>query len=526
MTRMLLAHSVLLVVLLTSHARAETIKADLLLTGGSVIDGSGAPAALADVAIRADRIVAVGTLDDVSAVWTIDCSGLVICPGFIDLHNHSDQQIVAAETRSAVNYLTQGCTTIVTGNCGSGPVDAGVFYDAIDQHGAGPNVAHLLPQGSLRGLVMGSDLREPTDREMQKMLDLAGKAMRDGVWGMSSGLIYVPSSYASTEELVEIARVVSRHGGIYASHIRGEGTTLLGSIEEALRIGREADIPVHVSHFKSSGRENWGMVRQAAEMIAIERKTSGRRVTADQYPYVASSTSLDATLLPAWARSGGRADLIKRLEDAESGPELRKIVASALALKSDGNDVRIARYSPRREWVGRSLLDIARAAQREPIDVAYDIFRGGGAQIVNFGMSEEDVRYLMTIDWVATASDGRAYLPGADRPHPRSYGTFPRRIGQYAIIDSVIPLEHAIRSASGLPAEILGLTDRGLLKTGQFADITVFDPETFRDAATFDDPHQYSTGVRYVFVNGTAAIHRGQITGALAGKALRHALTP
>ena len=221
-------------------------------------------------------------------------------------------------------------------------------------------------------------------------------------------------------------------------------------------------------------------------------------------------------------RAGGRAELIKRLDNAESGSQLREIVAEALAAKSNGDDVRIARYSPRREWVGRSLLDIARSEKRQPIDVAYDIFRGGGAQIVNFSMSEDDVRHVMTIDWVATASDGRAYLPGADRPHPRSYGTFPRKIGHYSLAESVLPLERAIRSATGLPAEILGLTDRGLLKSGHFADIAVFDPKTFRDAATFDDPHQYSVGARYVFVNGTVAISRGTVTGALAGKSLRH----
>lgn len=517
----LTACSFVLAALPSGHATAaEQIKADVLLKGGTVHDGAGSPGRVDDVAISDGKIVSVGDSANVNAVWTIDCSGLIVCPGFIDLHNHSDRQVVKPETRVVANFLTQGCTTIVTGNCGSGPVDAGDYYSQIDEHGAGPNVAHLLPQGSLRGHVRGSGLGEASDSEMQKMLDLTDKAMRDGVWGMSTGLIYVPSSYASTEELIAIAKVVSKHGGIYASHIRGEGTGLLQSVEEGLQIGRDADLPVHISHFKSSGRDAWGLVREAARMIAKERE-QGRAVTADQYPYIASSTSLDATLLPSWARAGGRAELIKRLDSKDKGPELRKIVAESIAKKNDGDAVRIVRYSPKRQWIGRSLLDIAKAEKQKPIDIAYEIFRGGGASIVNFSMNEDDVRHIMAVDFVATASDGRAYLPGADRPHPRNYGTFPRKIGYYSLKENVLPLEAAIRSATGLPAEILGLKDRGYLRPGLAADITVFDPETLKDEATFDAPHQYSSGIRYVFVNGTPSLVDGHVTGALAGKAMR-----
>ncbi len=502
-------------------SQAEPLNADVLLTGGTLVDGSGAVGRVGDVAIHDARIVGVGKLDDVEARWRIDCSGMIVCPGFIDLHNHSDRQVVAPATRAAMNYVTQGCTTMVTGNCGSGPVDAANFYDAIDEHGAGTNVAHLLPQGGLRNAVIGTDLREPTGDELKRMIELTEQAMRDGVWGMSTGLIYVPSSYATTDELISIAKVVAAHGGIYASHIRTEGTQVLGAVEEALKIGRHANLPVHVSHFKSSGRDAWGLVRTAAEMIAAERKL-GRKVTADQYPYIASSTSLHATLLPSWARAGGQKKFLTRLDSEETGPKLRAIVATAIEKKSNGDAVRIARYRPRQDWVGLSLLAIAEREKRPVIDIAYEILRAGGAAIVNFSMNEEDVRHIMAIDWVATASDGRAYLPGSDRPHPRNYGTFPRKIGYYSLQEGVLPLEQAIRSATGLPAEILGLTDRGLLKTGLAADVVVLDPKQVKDRATFDAPHQYSQGIRFVFVNGTPTVVDGAGTGALGGQALRH----
>ena len=499
---------------------ADPIAADVLLSGGLVYDGSSNKPVEANVAIKGDQIVAIGK-QPVDAIWTIDCTGLVVCPGFIDLHNHSDNQIVRPETRANMNYVRQGCTTVVTGNCGSGPVDVAAFYDKIDKHGAGTNVAHLLAQGSLRLHAMGSDLRVPSADEHAKMISLSEKAMAAGAWGMSTGLIYVPSSYAKTDELIAIAKIVSKHGGIYASHIRGEGSTLMASVEEAITIGAQAKLPVHVSHFKSGGRSNWGLVRQAALRIQKARD-NGAVVTADQYPYIASSTSLQATLLPSWARAGGTKKLNGRLNDKETGPKLRTILEQALANRNGGDSVRIARYTPRKEWVGLSLLDIAKKEQRPAIDIAYEIFKNGRAQIVNFSMSEADVRHIMAIDWVATASDGRAYLPGSDKPHPRNYGTFPRKIGHYATRENVISLAHAIRSSTGLPADILKLPKRGYLKQGFFADIVVFDKAQIIDQATFSKPHQYCTGIKYVFVNGKPALANESATGTLAGKALRH----
>jgi N-acyl-D-aspartate/D-glutamate deacylase len=338
---------------------------------------------------------------------------------------------------------------------------------------------------------------------------------------MSTGLIYVPSSYADTDELIEIAKVIGARGGIYASHIRGESLELLASIDEALRIGRGAELPVHVSHFKSSGEEAWGLIRQAAKMIE-EARAKGQIVTADQYPYVASSTSLEATLIPTWARAGGQKALVARFDDPTAGPKLKEEIAAKLELRRGGTPIRIARYAPRRDWTGLDLAAIAAKENKAPLALVEEITRGGGASIVHFNMNEDDVRFGMSFPWVATASDGSAQVPGPDQPHPRSYGTFSRKIGVYALREKLVPLEQAVRSASGLPADILRMTDRGYLREGCAADIVVFDPAEYRDTATYEAPHRYSSGVRYVYVAGQPAIHGGHPTGALAGKALRH----
>ena len=502
-------------------AADDPVDADVLLMGAAIYDGTANPPVVGDVAIRGEKIVAVGKFRAGLVGRKIDCTGLAVAPGFIDLHNHSDRQVIASNTRAVVNYLLQGCTTIVTGNCGSGPVDVGEYYEKIDAAGAGTNVSHLLPQGNLRGAVVGSAQRAASAEEIAEMKKLAGKAMREGAWGMSTGLIYVPSSYADTEELAEIATVVAAAGGIYVSHIRNENVELLAAVNEAMKIGRTAGMPVHISHFKSSGRESWGLVRRAADMIE-EAQKNGETVTADQYPYIASSTSLDATLIPTWARAGGRKELIARFDDPELLARIRRAMQRNLEKRNGGESIQISRYAKHPDWAGRRLSQIAEAAEVDPLDLAIQISRNGGAGIVNFSMDEADVRHVMQRPWVATASDGRAYVPGADKPHPRSYGTFARKLGHYAIREKVLPLEQAIHSSSGLPARILGMTDRGYLRAGMTADVVVFDPKSFIDRATFQQPHQYSAGAKFVFVNGQPAVFDGQPTGALAGRALRH----
>jgi N-acyl-D-amino-acid deacylase len=514
----LLASSLLL---LAPAAAPGTPPPTVIIRGATLYDGTGKPGRKGDVLIRGERIVAVGQVKEDPAARTIDGRALIVAPGFIDLHTHSDNGLITPASRANLNYLTQGMTTAVTGNCGFGPSDVAAHFRKMETGGIGSNVIHLVPHNAVRNRVMGNANRPPSAAELKAMEDIIDQGMRAGAWGMSTGLIYNPGTYARTDELIALAKVAARHGGIYASHIRNENTGLLPAVEEALTIGRGAGLPVHISHLKASGRNVWGKAADAVALILMARK-NGQIVSADQYPYIASSTSLSATVVPARFREGSRMDFLARLDDPETGPRLRKTISDNLKGRQNGKDLRIASYSPRPEWQGKSLTDIARAEKKTPLDIALEIERKGGAGIVNFGMSEEDVRFIMKQDFVATASDGSARVPDQTVPHPRNYGTYPRKIGRYAIQDRVISLEHAIRSASGLPADILRLKDRGYLRPGYFADIVVFDPRTFRDTATFDKPHQYATGVRYLLVNGHCVIDGGRFTGELAGKVLRH----
>ncbi len=501
-------------------AAGEPVDCDILFKGGRICDGTPAEPKVGHVAVRGDRIVAVGEFTPGRVGIEIDCTGLVIAPGFIDLHTHSDASIVDRNLRGNINYLLQGCTTVVTGNCGSGPIDVANLYRKVQEQGAGANVAHLIPQGDVRDAVLKRENRKATDEELERMRAIVRKGMEDGAWGMSTGLIYVPSSYADTEELSALTKVVGESGGLYVRHIRGEGVGLLAAVDEALRIGEAGGTPVHISHFKSSGRDAWGLIREAAKLIEAAR-AAGRKVTADQYPYIASSTSLEATLLPTWAREGGQAALVERLDHPEQGPRLRSELEASLERTQGGSSIKIARYARRPDWAGMSLSQIAEAEKISPLELVIDITRHGGAGIVNFGMSEEDVRFAMAIPWVATASDGRGYLPGADKPHPRSYGTFPRKIGYYALRENVLSLAQAVYSSSGLPAEIMGFKDRGWLKADMAADIVVFDPARLIDTATYEQPHHYATGMRYILINGVWAVSEGVPTGALPGIPLR-----
>lgn len=514
------------------------IDADIVLVNGTILDGTGSPGEKGDVAIRGDRIVAVGHFETGRVGRTISCEGLIVAPGFIDLHNHSDstisvedpqtgkslksRSILAEKTRSAVCYLTQGCTTIVTGNCGGGAVDVAKYYAELEANHPGVNVAHLLPHGTLRNKVIGQERRPPSEKELEEMRDLARQAMEAGAWGMSTGLQYVPGSFADVEELGAVAQVVGEWNGFYASHIRDEGDQLIESIEEAIEIGRRGHLPVHISHLKASKRHNWGKVRAAAALIEKVR-AEGHRVTADQYPYDASSTSITAMLLPDEEREGGTSAVIERLNDPEQLPRLRAIVKESLEARGR---IMIASCPKHPTWVGKMIREVATAEQRAPVEVALDILRSGSEQGVSFSMDDRDVRYVMTLPWAAVASDGSTKIDNGTRPHPRSYGTFPRRIGRFAIEEGVVAVELAIRSASGLPADILGLSDRGYLRPGYVADIAVFDPKTFRDHATFQSPFEFATGMRWVFVNGQAAIEEGDLAISDAGRPLRKPQAP
>ena len=497
----------------------------IILRGGTVYDGTGRPARQADVVLRGDRIVMVGDAAGVQG-RVIDVSGLIVCPGFIDLHNHSDENIVKPQSRAAVNYRTQGVTTIVTGNCGFGPIDVSDYYRKLADQGVGVNVAHLVPHGALREHVMGSENRLASPRELERMKRLLRRGLEAGAWGMSTGLIYTPGCYADTEELIALAAVVAEFDGLYASHIRGEDAERLWpALEEAIRIGRTTGVRVHISHFKASGPKAWGSLSRACRLLEGAR-AAGVGVTAGQYPYTASSTSVAAMTIPQEARAGGPEQLLKRLTDPKEGPMWRKRIAEALDQRGGPSTIMIASLEKRPEWVGKTIEQIAAETGMDPVEVIVTIQRLGGASAIAFTMREDDVRYAMKKGYVATASDGAARVPDNTLPHPRSYGCFPRKIGRYAVEYGVVSLEHAIRSCTGLPADILGLPRRGYLREGHVADVLVFDPKTFRDRATFRQPHQYSTGVVYLFVNGELVIEQGKVTGALAGKPLRKQVGP
>jgi N-acyl-D-aspartate/D-glutamate deacylase len=350
------------------------------------------------------------------------------------------------------------------------------------------------------------------------MKALVDKGMNDGAWGLSTGLIYVPGTYAKTDEIIELAKVVHAHGGIYASHIRSEAAHLLEAIAEAIEVGEKSGCPVEISHLKCSTKEAWGKMGEACGLIEAAR-ARGLKITADQYPYTASSTRLSAYTVPAWALEGGM--IAGRLDDPAEGPKIRKEILESFERRDGPDKLVIANYAKDKSYNGKSIEAIARAAGREPVEVVVEIVKGGDAQTIGFSMREEDMLIGMKKEWVATASDGDARRPSAARPHPRSYGTFPRKIGRYALEKKAVSPAFAIRSSSGLPADILGLKDRGYLKAGFKADLVLFDPEAFRDTATFEDPNQYSTGARWVYVNGVAVIADGRKTGALPGRALR-----
>jgi N-acyl-D-amino-acid deacylase len=509
--------------LLAFLAAADPVQADIVLKGGTVYDGSDKPGVVADVAIKGDRIVAVGTFTAAGNPKVIDCAGLVVAPGFIDLHTHSDGPIVSSATRQNLSYITQGVTTIVTGNCGSGPIEVADYYAKIDKNGAGSNVAHQVPHNDVRQKVMGNVNREPKADELEKMKQIVDKGMADGAWGLSTGLIYNPGTYAKTDELIALAKVAAAHGGFYASHIRHEETGLLDAIQEAITIGKEGGLPAHISHIKCSGKRVWGKSGDAIALIE-RAQAAGQVVTADQYPYTASSTSLRAMVVPTKYREGSTKDFRERLNDPELGPKIRDAITDAVDERNGGKSLRVCACSSHPTYAGKDLAAIADQEKKSVTDIVVEIEKGGGAQMVSFGMSEEDVRIFMQRPWVATASDGSSKtLSRGDVPHPRSYGTFPRKVGRYSIDEKVIPLELAIRASSGLPADILRLPERGYLKPGLFADVVVFDPKTFRDIATYDKPHQLSPGVKWLYVNGKSAIAEGSPTGTLGGRALRHA---
>jgi len=522
------------------------VKYDILIENGHIIDGAGNPWFRADVGVIRGCIETIGRLKDADAERRIDAKGLIVAPGFIDIHSHSDYTVLVDPR--VESKIRQGVTTEVVGNCGSSaaPMNAEVrayrekfmratlgeefefnwqtmedYMRLIDNNGASFNVVALVGQGTIRQNIMGYEDRPPNDAELESMKRLVAEALEDGAWGMSTGLIYTPSVFADTDEIVELAKVVAKYGGIYFSHIRGEGETLLEAVKEATEIGERAGVPVQIAHFKASGRDYWGRTVDSLRLVEAGR-SRGVDVTFDQYPYIASSTGLSA-LLPHWAQEGGSEKLLERLRDKETR---RKITEGPATVTSDWDSVMVALAKNHPEYEGKTITEIANLEGKEPMDAVFDLLLAEEAQvnIVAFGMSEEDVQRVMKSPNMMVGSDGRAVAPrgvlGRGKPHPRYYGTFPRVIGHY-VREGVLSLQEAVRKMTSMPAQRLGLRDRGLMREGFKADLVLFDPDRVMDEATFTDPHRYASGIPYVIVNGTVVVDESEHTGELPGKALR-----
>ena len=500
------------VFVLPSHAQ----ELDLIVRGGSLIDGSGAPAVRADIGIKADRIVFVGASKGHTAKRTIDANGLIVTPGFIDPHTHTADDLSSPARSRNDAYLMQGVTTVVTGNDGSSPKNIGDTLATWTRQGIGTNAALFIGQGTVRSEVIGMTDAKPTPEQIGTMKALVDTAMNEGAIGLSTGLYYAPGSYSSTEEVIELARVAGQHGGLYDTHMRDESSYnigLQGAVKETIRIGEEGHIPVMISHIKTLGADVWG---QSADVIDIIDKARARgvKITASQYPYTASGTSVSASLVPRWAEAGGHEALLKNLSDPAQHERLVAEMTRNLERRG-GAETLLMTSTKDKTILGKTLAAIATERKVSPVDAAIEIVRNGDAGVASFNMKESDIEAFMKQDWMMTCSDG-------SDGHPRKYGTFPRKIHTYVFERHVVPLEFAIRSSTSLTAQTLGLKDRGLLKPGYFADVLVFDPRTFNEKATYEAPTELATGVHYLLVNGKLAIDQEKLTSALAGRALTH----
>ena len=513
-----------LILLAAPLAGQEEERFDLLIRGGRVVDGSGNPWVQADVAVRGDRIARIGHLPDATADRIVDAGGLVVAPGFIDPHTHAVRGIFDVPT--ADNYLLQGVTTLTEGNDGSSPWPIGDHLERIEELGISPNWGVFAGQGTIRREVIGTEDRDPTPDELDRMRKLVAQAMREGAFGLSTGLFYVPGSFTSTEEVIELSKIAASHGGIYISHMRDEALELLDSVQETIRIGEEAAIPVQITHHKAISRDMWGRSVDSLALVDAAR-ARGVDVTIDQYPYTASQTGITA-VVPQWAQAGGTAELIERLQDPETRRRIRgEIVFRIEHDRGGGNpaNIVIGLCEWDRSLEGKSLADILDERGTEvtvtnAANLIMEIVESGGARAIYHAMDEGDVERIMQHPATAIGSDGGVSVFGASMPHPREYGTFARVLGRYVRERGVLTIEEAVRKMSGATAHRLGLQDRGLLREGFFADITVFDTDRVIDRATFPEPHQYAEGIEYVLVNGVVVVDAGEHTGARPGRVL------
>lgn len=512
----------LLALLAPASVRAQQQPYDVLIRGGRVLDGTGNPWFHADVAIVGDRIAAVGDLADAAAHRVIDAHGLYVAPGFIDVHSHAGGGLATAELSAARPQLAQGVTTVVINPDGGGAVDLAEQRRALLEHGLGINVAQMVPHGSVRQAVLGMADRAPRPAELERMRALVRRGMQEGAFGLSSGPYYAPGSYASTEELIELAKVAAEYGGVHSSHIRDEGDFSIGvvaAVDEVIRISREARLPGIVTHIKALGPRVWGY--SSALVHRIERaRAEGVEVYADQYPYTASATSLTGALVPRWAQVGGDGALARRIRNSRERARLRAEIVENLERRGGAARIQFRHHAADPSIEGRTLQDVADDRGLEPPDLVMELLLAGGAAIVSFNMHDEDVERLMRQPWTMTASDGEYVRMGAGVPHPRAYGTFPRKIRTYVLEKGTVDLATAIRSMTYLPASVFRMQDRGILRAGAAADVVVFDLERVRDLATFREPHQLSEGMVHVLVNGRFAIEDGRFREELHGRVL------
>lgn len=503
-------------------AQAQTY--DLVIRNGKIIDGTGNSWYYADVAVKDGIISAIGKGTAWSAKRTLDATGLIVAPGFVDVHTHIEGNDLKVPT--AGNFIHDGVTTVVTGNCGISRVDMARYFRQLDSVKTSINVASLVGHNDVRKSVMGDSQRDPTPEEQKRMEDAVDQAMRDGAVGFSTGLIYVPGTYSKTPEVIGLAKAASKYNGVYASHIRDEGDRVTEAIEEAINIGRQANIPVEISHFKVTYKPNWG--RSVSTVAQVDKaRREGIDVTIDQYPYIASSTTLN-TQVPSWVFSGGDDSLKARLRSPAIRAKIKKEMLESLKKKliTNYNFAVVAYYKADTTLNGKNISEINLLKKRKPTaldeaETILEMVENGSAGMVYFSMNEEDLIRILQYPFNMFASDAGIARYGSGMPHPRAYGTNAKVLGQYVRMRSILSWEEAIRRMSSLPARKFNITDRGLLREGLAGDIVVIDPATVGDQATFTKPHAYSNGFRYVIVNGQVTGENGKHTGVRNGKVLK-----
>jgi N-acyl-D-amino-acid deacylase len=496
---------------------------DLLIRNGKIVDGTGNSWYRADLGIKAGKIAAIGNLSQASAQQTIDANGLVVAPGFIDVHGHIEEGIFKKPT--ADNFIYDGVTTVITGNCGGSYDNIAMFFKRLDSMKTSINIASLIGHNTVRRQAMGLDNRLASADELQKMQALVKAAMQDGAVGISTGLIYLPGMYSNSDEVVALAKTCAIDHGVYASHIRNEENGIVDAIEEAINVGRQANIPVQISHFKLSGKKNWGKASTTLGMIKAAR-AAGYDVTIDQYPYTASSTNLGVRV-PDWALAGGSDSLKARIKD----PALHERMVKEMVeqIKSYGfkdySYAYVANHSADTTLNGKNISEInllkgRKAKPREEAETILEMMQAGGAQMVYHSMSEDDVRYFMQYPFNMIGADA-GVATGTGMPHPRGYGTNARILRKYVREEKIVGLEEIIRRMTSLAAQKFQLKDRGLLKEGMAADVLLFDEAAVSDKASFENPHQFSVGFQYVVVNGVVVVEAGKHNGNKPGVVLR-----